>query len=42
MAKIEYNRDRGNYLEIYDHESLNDMREVTDCGLSFLNGGKSY
>ena len=28
MAKIEYHRDRGNYLEIYDHESLNDINDA--------------
>ena len=28
MAKIEYHRDRGNYTEIYDHESLNDINDA--------------
>ncbi|HAK1939150.1 TPA: hypothetical protein H1Q11_005233 [Salmonella enterica] len=27
MAKIQYHRDWGNYLEVYDHDSLTDMNE---------------
>ncbi|EAP3520692.1 hypothetical protein EAT47_07215 [Salmonella enterica] len=28
MARIQYNRDRGNYLEVYDCDSLTDMNET--------------
>ncbi|EDU6783863.1 hypothetical protein CJG67_003664 [Salmonella enterica subsp. enterica serovar Gaminara] len=27
MVRIQYNRDRGNYLEVYDCDSLTDMNE---------------
>ncbi|EDO1590661.1 hypothetical protein ABGY98_004030 [Salmonella enterica] len=44
MARIQYNRDRGNYPEVYDCDSLTDMNEkqsrhcADTMGANFIPG----